>query len=91
MLLVVPAVAVFVTGCVVWVSARGATYQEANSIAGAVVLPVILLIVGQVSGVMLAGPLLFAVVGVVLGVLDVLLMRRVVRAFDRERVVSSFL
>lgn len=47
MLLVVPAVAVFVTGCVVWVSSRVATYQEANSIAGAVVLPVILLVVGQ--------------------------------------------
>lgn len=40
---------------------------------------------------MLAGPLLFAVVGVVLGVLDVLLMRWIVRTFERERVVSSFL
>ena len=39
MLLVVPTVSVFVTACVVWVSARVATYQAANSIAGFVVLP----------------------------------------------------
>jgi len=91
MLLVVPTVAVFVTACVVWVSARVATYQSANSIAGFVVLPMILLLFGQVNGLMLLGPMLFAVIGVVLGVLDVLLMRWIVKTFDRERVVSAFL
>ena len=91
MLLVVPAVSVFVTACVVWVSARVATYQSANSIAGFVVLPMILLVLGQVNGLMLLGPMLFAVIGVVLAVLDVLLMRWIVKTFDRERVVSSFL
>jgi ABC-type Na+ efflux pump permease subunit len=91
MFLVVPAVAVFVTACVVWVSARVATYQAANSIAGFAMLPVILLVLGQVTGVMLAGPLVFAAVALVLGVLDVLLMRWIVKTFDRERVVSSFL
>ncbi len=46
MLLVVPAVSVFVTACVVWVSARVGSYQSANSIAGFAVLPLILLVVG---------------------------------------------
>lgn len=91
MVLVVPAVAVFVTACVVWVSARVATYQAANSIAGLVVLPVILLVLGQVTGVMLAGPGVFAVLGVVLALADIVLMWWIVRTFDRERVVSSFL
>ncbi len=91
MLLVVPAVAVFVTACVVWVSARVATYQAANSIAGLAVLPVMLLVFGQVSGVMLAGPGVFAVLGIVLAVADVAFMWWIVRTFDRERVVSSFL
>jgi ABC-type Na+ efflux pump permease subunit len=91
MLLVVPAVSVFVTACVVWVSARVNSYQSANSIAGFAVLPLILLVVGQATGVMLLGAGLFAVVGVVLGVLDVLLMRWIVSTFDRERVVASFL
>ena len=91
MLLVVPTVSVFVTACVVWVSARVATYQSANSIAGLVVLPVLLLVLGQVTGVMIAGPMVFAVLGLVLGLLDVVLMRWIVKTFDRERVVSAFL
>lgn len=91
MVLVVPAVAVFVTACVVWVSARVATYQAANSIAGLAVLPMLLLVLGQVSGVMLAGPGVFAVLGAVLVVADVVLMWGIVKTFHRERMVSSFL
>jgi ABC-2 type transport system permease protein len=91
MLLVVPAVAVFVTACVVWVSARVSSYQSANSIAGFALMPLILLVVGQATGVMLLGPLLFAVLGLVLVILDVVMMRRIIATFDRERVVASFL
>lgn len=91
MLLVVPAVAVFVTACVVWVSARVSSYQSANSIAGFALMPVILLVVGQATGVMLLGPLVFAVLGLVLVILDVLMMRWIIATFDRERVVASFL
>ena len=91
MLLLVPAVSVFVTACVVWVSARVSSYQSANSIAGFAVLPLILLVVGQATGVMLLGPAFFAVLGVVLVVLDVLMMRWIIATFDREKVVASFL
>jgi len=91
MLLVVPTVALFVTACVVWVSARVATYQAANSIAGLAVLPMLLLVLGQVTGVMLAGPAVFAVLGVALAIADVGLMWWIVKTFDRERVVSNFL
>jgi ABC-type Na+ efflux pump permease subunit len=91
MLLVVPAVSVFVTACVVWVSARVSSYQSANSIAGFALLPLILLVVGQATGVMLLGPLLFVVVGLVLVILDIVMMRWVITTFDRERVVASFL
>lgn len=91
MLLVVPAVSVFVTACVVWVSARVSSYQSANSIAGFAILPLILLVVGQATGVMLLGPRLFAVVGLVLLILDSLMMRWIIATFDRERVVAAFL
>ena len=90
MLLVVPAVSVFVTGCVVWVSTRVSSYQSANSIAGFAVLPLILLVVGQATGVMLLGPGLFAVLGLVLAALDVLMVRWMIATFDREKVVASF-
>jgi hypothetical protein len=54
-------------------------------------MPVILLVVGQATGVMLLGPLLFAVLGLVLVILDTLMMRWIISTFDRERVVASFL
>ncbi len=59
-------------------------YQSANSIAGFAVPPLILLVVGQATGVMLLGPALFAVLGLVLAVLDVILMRWIAVTFDRE-------
>jgi ABC-2 type transport system permease protein len=40
---------------------------------------------------MLLGPMLFAVVGLVLVILDILMMRWIIATFDRERVVASFL
>ena len=90
MLLLVPAVSAFVTACVVWVSARVSSYQSANSIAGFAVLPLILLVVGQATGVMLLGSALFAVIGVVLVVLDVAhdaMDHRHVRPGEGRRVV----
>ena len=54
-------------------------------------LPLILLVVGQATGVMLLGPALFAVLGIVLAVLDVVPMRWIIVTFDREKVVASFL
>ena len=91
MLLVVPAVSVFVTACVVWVSARVATYQAANSIAGLAVLPVMLLVFGPGQRRDAPGPALFAVLGLVLVTLDVLMVRWIIATFDRERVVAAFL
>jgi hypothetical protein len=40
---------------------------------------------------MLLGPVLFAVLGLVLTVLDVVIVRWIIRRFDRERLVASFL
>lgn len=91
MLLLVPVVVVLVTAGVAWVSARVNSYQSANAIAGLAVLPVLLLVVGQVTGVMLAGAGLFAILAMVLAVVDVLLVRWIARTFDRERIVASFL
>ncbi|MFL6150988.1 MAG: hypothetical protein ACJ72B_01280 [Ornithinibacter sp.] len=65
--------------------------QSASSIAGCAGLPLILLVVGHATGVMLLGPVLFAVLGVVLAALDVLLVRWIIVTFDRGKVVTSFL
>ncbi len=54
-------------------------------------LPVMLLVLGQVTGVMLAGPGVFAALGAALALADIGLMWWIVKTFDRERVVSSFM
>jgi len=90
MVLVVPAAALFVTVITTWVSAKVRGYQEANSMAALAVLPVLGLVIGQVSGAMIAGAGVFAVIGVVLTVADVALVWLVIKTFSREKAVSSY-
>ena len=90
MVLVVPAASVFVAVITTWVSARVRGYQEANSIGGFAVLPLVLLVIGQTSGAMLVGPTVFAIIGVVLLLADFALTWAVVTTFSREKAVSSY-
>lgn len=90
MLLVVPAASVLVTLITTWISARVRGYQEANSMAGAAVLPVMALVIGQVSGVMVLGSGTFAVIGIAMAAADVALGWWMIKTFDRERAVSSY-
>ena len=53
---VAPAVAMLSLGLLVIVSSRARTTQEANQLGGAVILPLIFLIAGQASALMLAPP-----------------------------------
>lgn len=63
---VAPAVAGFGLGVMTIVSARAETFQGAYQTGGFVVLPIILLMIAQSTGVVLLGPWLAFVVGVVL-------------------------
>lgn len=71
-------------------SARVRGYQEANSISRFTVLPLVLLVVGQTSGVMLAGPMLFAVLGAALAAVGAGITGAVVRSFSREKAASAY-
>ncbi|MEW5705891.1 MAG: ABC transporter permease subunit [Actinomycetota bacterium] len=84
----VPMLSFLVIGMVVIISARVRGYQEANSIAGAVVLPIILITFGQVSGVMyLSTPIVF-LMGLILLIIDALLLRFIVSIFHRDRLIE---
>lgn len=65
LLWVVPAVALLGLGAVVLISARVETAHEAFQAGGLVVLPVIVLVLGQLSGVLVFGPALVIVLGAV--------------------------
>ena len=63
--LVVPAAAALGLGVIVLISARVATTYEAFQMGGMVVIPVVALLFGQVSGVLIFGPVVVLVLGVV--------------------------
>lgn len=88
MVLLVPAVACMAIALVVLISSKVRGYQEANSIAGALVLPIVLLTVGQVAGVIFFSTLIVVTVSAVFIVADFLLLNFIIRVFHRDRLVA---
>lgn len=83
-----PAVAALGLGIMVRVSIRVNNTQEAQQLGGAVVLPLVILAVGQTTGLLLAGPTTALVVGGILWVIAIVLNVRGARAFTRDRMAA---
>jgi thiosulfate reductase cytochrome b subunit len=64
-------------------------FQEAQQIAGVVVLPVVALLLAQVTGVLLLSPGLLPGLGAVVFVLDAALVWAGTRAFEPEALLTS--
>jgi hypothetical protein len=73
----------------VLISARAQGFQDANQIGGLVVLPVMVLIFAQVSGVMYFNVTLVFLLGLVIWLLDGLLIRLGSRSFRRGRLLGA--
>jgi ABC-type Na+ efflux pump permease subunit len=85
---VAPAVAGAGLGTTVLVSARARTFQEAYQVGGIVVLPVILLVIGQATGVMVFSVWLVLLVGLVFWMADAVLLWLGGRAFQRDQITT---
>ena len=87
---VTPAVAALGLVVMVFVSARAQGFQDAYQIGGMIVLPVILLMVGQISGVMYfsLGVVLF--VGLVIWLIDAVLLWYASKSFRRGELMTKF-
>lgn len=83
-----PAVAALGLGVMVRVSMRVNNTQEAQQLGGAVVLPLVILAVGQTTGLMLAGATTTFVAGAVIWAVAIFLNVRGARAFTRERMAT---
>ncbi|MCB0971806.1 MAG: ABC transporter permease subunit [Acidimicrobiales bacterium] len=83
-----PAVAALGLGIMVRVSVRVNNTQEAQQLGGAVVLPLVILAVGQTTGLLLAGATTALVVGAILWVIAIVLNVRGARAFTRDRMAA---
>lgn len=81
---VAPGVALLALTALVAVSAKATSSQEAQQVAAMVVLPIVLLVAGQATGLLLLNVPVLVGAGAILWVLDVLLLRAVARRFTRE-------
>jgi len=86
---VAPAAAGLGLGSMVLVSSRVKTFQEAYQLGGLVVLPVVLLVLGQATGVMYFDVGLVALVGLVLWAIDGALLWLGIRLFRRDELIAQ--
>ena len=85
---VAPAVAALGLGATVLVSARVATFQEAYQLGGVVVLPLVLLMVGQATGVLFFSAWLAVALGAVFWAAAALLLSLGLRRFGRSALLT---
>ncbi len=81
---VAPAVAGLGLGVTVLVSARAESFQEAYQLGGIIVLPILLLVVGQATGVLYFSPWLVLGLGLVFWIVDAVLFYLGARRFRRS-------
>ena len=74
----------------VLISSRVSDIRAAQQIGVVIVLPLIGLFVAQVAGVLVLGLLVFALLGVILAGVDVIIFRVSRRVFDRENILTKW-
>lgn len=89
MLLVIPAISLAAILINLLVSLRVSTFQAAYQTGGLAVLPILLLIVGQVSGALLLGTGLLTALGLALALLDFIGFRLIAGRLDRASVFET--
>lgn len=86
---VAPATAALGLGIMVRVSARSRNTQEANQLGGAVVLPLLFLVIAQSTALMVAPPAAPIIVGLIVWIGAFLLARRGAKRFTRDRLAAQ--
>ncbi len=88
LLLVSPAVSFISITLIVHGSAKAKTMQESQQRAMFLVFPILFLIVGQFTGIILVGPLLLLCLGVIFAFIGMLLMKGIVKKLSYERMLG---
>lgn len=88
MLFIAPAISLVAIAVTVRGSAKAQTIEEAQQRAVFLIFPILALVIGQFTGVILVNSGLLLGLGIVLAVLDVLLMRGASRRFTYEKLLK---
>ncbi|ETT50319.1 ABC transporter permease [Paenibacillus sp. FSL P4-0176] len=86
---VVPACSLMVILLNVLISAKVRGFQEAYQLGGLIVLPLIALVAGQASGMLLIGPWMLLMIGAVLLLISLVLLRLVASWNSRQQLAES--
>ena len=87
MLLLAPAISLIAITLIVRVSAKSQSMEEAQQKAVFLILPLILLIVAQFTGLVLLDPLLLLILGALLALLVFFLLKRALGRLSYERLI----
>jgi ABC-2 type transport system permease protein len=85
---VAPTIALCSIGLTVIISAKVKGFKEAQQISAVLVFPVIGLVLAQVSGSLVLGPIILAALMILLAVVDVAIFYFGVKIFQREEILS---
>ncbi|WP_322173386.1 ABC transporter permease subunit [Acutalibacter caecimuris] len=88
LLLVAPAISLIAITLMVRVSAKAQSVEEAQQGAIFLLLPVLMLLIGQFTGLLLVSGWLLVAIGIVCAVLAVLLLRQAQRGFTYEKLLQ---
>ena len=89
-LIVGPLLAIFAVSIAIMVSSRVNDPRVAEQLSGAVIIPIILLLVGQSVGFLLLSPTLVVITAVIVAVLDVGLVYLAIQTFERENILTRW-
>lgn len=85
---VAPTIALAGIGLTVMISARVKGFREAQQISAILLIPILMLVLGQVSGAIVFGPIVVSVLIGVFVVVDLLVFYFAVKMFKREELLS---
>lgn len=88
LLLLSPGVALLGLGVTLLVSIKAKTFMEAQQVSAMVVLPLVAMMLAQISGLLIFSPLYLVIIALVLLVGDYILVIKLIPRFNREAVLA---
>lgn len=84
---VAPAATLLGISFMVLISAKAHTFQEAQQMSGLIVLPLIMLLIGQMTGLFMLNSLVMIILGAALYIIDIILIKNAVNKFIPEKLL----
>jgi len=89
MLLLSPALSILGLAFTLMVSIKAKSFMEAQQMSATIVIPIILLLIVQISGLVVFNTLYVTLFSIVLIIADYFLVTKITPRFDRERIIST--